>query len=90
MLKQEDKGESEVKRLSQIRIEKDLDVNTQNVDFEEQQRKNQKGKERFKRRGTKAKKGQAWLCCKENAKDFKSQRELYEDHIRKNNLKEWN
>ena len=40
MLKEEDKVESEVKSLSQIRIEKDLDVNTKNVDFEEQQRQN--------------------------------------------------
>jgi len=83
------KQESEVKRLDDIRIEKGLD-NTANIDFEGQQRAAGKNKERFKRRATKPTSGRAWLCCKENAKEFKSQKELYDDHLRKNNLREWN
>jgi hypothetical protein len=82
------KEASEVKRLDDIRIEKGLD-NTANVDFEGQQRAAVKSKERFKRRETKPKSGRSWLCCKENAKEFKSQKELYDDHLRKNNLQEW-
>ena len=63
--------ESEVKGLDDIRIEKGLD-NTANIDFEGQQRAAGKNKERFKRRQTKPTSGRAWLCCKENAKEFKS------------------
>lgn len=83
------KQESEVKKLDDIRIEKGID-NTENIDFEAQQRAAVKNKERFKRRGTKAKSGAAWLCCGENADASKSQQELYEDHLAKNNLKAWN
>lgn len=74
---------------SDVRIEKGLD-HTSNVNFKEQQRIANKTKNKFKRRATKAQSGATWLCCRENAKDFKSQKELYDDHIRTNNLKEWN